>query len=141
MRAVAVTSCPIPGTHAKPQLVGPVTRTDIVRYAGASGAFHPLHYDQEFAEQAGYPTVFSIGMYQAGLLATFATDWLGAERIRRFAVRFAALVWPGDELTCTGIVSDSHETAAGTRAIVDLVARRQTDEVAVTGVAEFLFSR
>jgi hypothetical protein len=43
-----------------------------------------------------------MGMFQASLLATFATDWLGADCVRRYSVRFELQVWPGDELTCTG---------------------------------------
>ena len=41
-------------------------------------------------------------MYQAALLATFATDWLGAENVRRYTVRFKEQVWPDDVLTCSG---------------------------------------
>ncbi|MGH7899426.1 MAG: MaoC/PaaZ C-terminal domain-containing protein, partial [Candidatus Binatia bacterium] len=36
-----------------------LSRTDIVKYAGASGDFNPIHHDQTFAESARYPTVFS----------------------------------------------------------------------------------
>ena len=39
-----------------------LTRTDIVKYAGASGDFNPIHHDQTFAEAARYPTVFAHGM-------------------------------------------------------------------------------
>ena len=46
-----------------------VTRPDFVRYAGASGDFVPLHYDQTFVETAGIPTVFAQGMFTAGLLS------------------------------------------------------------------------
>ena len=46
-----------------------VTRPDFVRYAGASGDFVPLHYDQTFVEAAGIPTVFAQGMFTAGLLS------------------------------------------------------------------------
>ena len=46
--------------------------------------------------------VFSVGMLQAGILALFATDWLGAENVRRYAVQFREQVWPGDHLVCSG---------------------------------------
>ena len=48
---------------------GPINRTDFVRYQGASGDFNPIHHDEEFAKAAGYPSVFSVGMLQAGILA------------------------------------------------------------------------
>ena len=79
--------------------VGPITRTDIVKFAGAGGDFNPVHHDEEFAKRAGYPSVFAMGMFTAGLLGDFAGAWLGLDRVRRFAVRFVSPVWPGDVLT------------------------------------------
>lgn len=122
------------GDAAEPRTFGPITRTDIVRYAGASGDFNPIHHDEHFATSAGFPTVFSIGMYQAALLATFATDWLGAENVRRFTVRFKEQVWPGDELTCNGTVT----AIDGDQVTVELTCTRQTGGVAIGGEAVFL---
>jgi acyl dehydratase len=55
-----------------------VARPDFVRYAGASGDFVPLHYDQTFVEAAGIPTVFAQGMWTAGCLSRCLTDYAGA---------------------------------------------------------------
>ena len=126
------------GDTAEPRTFGPITRTDIVRYAGASGDFNPIHHDEGFATAAGFPTVFSIGMFQAALLATYATDWLGAEAIRRFTVRFQEQVWPDDELTCSGTVTAVEVDGAETRVEVDLVCTRQTGGTAIAGSASFL---
>jgi acyl dehydratase len=128
-----MTAVPAVGATAEPRTFGPITRTDIVRYAGASGDFNPIHHDEGFATSAGFPTVFSIGMFQAALLATYATDWLGAETIRRFTVRFSEQVWPGDELTCSGTVT----AVEGNRVEVDLVCKRQTGGTAIAGSAVF----
>lgn len=76
-----------------------VTRTDLVRYASASGDFNPLHHDAGFARDAGLPDVMAHGMYSAGLMATTLEAWFGQGSLRRFAVRFRAPVWPGDLLT------------------------------------------
>ena len=51
-----------------------VSRPDFVRYAGASGDFVPLHYNQTFVEAAGIPTVFAQGMWTAGCLSRCLTD-------------------------------------------------------------------
>lgn len=99
--------------------VGPVTRTDFVRYQGASGDMNPIHHDEEFAKAAGFPTPFSVGMFQAGLVGTWATDWLGAANVRNFRVRFQAQVWPGDTLTIGGEVERTYRTEEG-EARVDL---------------------
>ena len=121
------------GDSPEPRTFGPITRTDIVRYAGASGDFNPIHHDEGFAAKAGFPTVFSIGMYQAALLATFATDWLGAEHVRRYTVRFREQVWPDDVLTCAGTVT----AVDGDRVSVELTCTRQTGGVAIAGEAVF----
>jgi len=81
-----------------PVTLGPVTRTDLVRYAGASGDFNPLHHDPDFARAAGLPDVMAHGMYSAGLVASQVERWFGAGSMVRFAVRFRAPVWVGDRL-------------------------------------------
>jgi acyl dehydratase len=78
------TTVPAVGDRSEPRQFGPLTRTDFVKYQGASGDFHPLHHDETYAHAAGFPSVFSVGMLQAGFLATYATDWLGAHNIRRY---------------------------------------------------------
>lgn len=79
-----------------------VTRTDLVRYAGASGDFHPLHHDEQFCRDAGFPSPFAMGMYSAGLMGAWAADAVGPSAIRRFRIRFEQQVWPGDELVVSG---------------------------------------
>jgi acyl dehydratase len=118
---------------------GPITRTDIVRYQGASGDFNPIHHDEEFAKSAGFPTVFSVGMLQAGYLATYATDIFGPSSIRNFRVRFSEQVWPGDVLTCTGTVADiAMDEASGEKRIsLELTVTRQTGGTAIRGWASF----
>ncbi|MYW69846.1 hypothetical protein GTY65_38200 [Streptomyces sp. SID8379] len=117
---------------------GPLTVTDIVRYAGASGDFNPLHHDDEAAKAAGFPGVFSIGMFQAALVGTFATDWLGAETVRRLTTRFKEQVWPGDTLTVTGAVTAVRPGADGITVEIDLTCTRDAGGVAISGRAEFL---
>jgi acyl dehydratase len=124
------------GTTAHPRVFGPVTRTDIVRYAGASGDFNPLHHDDDLAAAAGFAGVFSVGMLHAGMLATYLTDWLGLDGLRTFAVRFCEQVWVGDVLTCSGtVVSIEQEPDATCRIGVELSCYRQTGAAAVTGTA------
>ena len=122
----------------EPLVVGPVTRTDFVRYQGASGDFNPIHHDEEYAKAAGFPSPFSVGMFQAGLLGTWATGWLGPANIRRFRVRFAEQVWPGDTLTCTGEVVAERDDGRQREVDLELVCTRQTGGIAVRGWATFV---
>ncbi|MFE5876379.1 MaoC/PaaZ C-terminal domain-containing protein [Rhodococcus sp. NPDC056506] len=128
----------VTGQQAESKTFPPLTRTDFVKYQGASGDFHPLHHDDAFARETGFPSVFSVGMLQAGMLAGYVTEWLGVENLRRFKIRFADKVWPGDELTCSAVVVDIYEAEDGRRARVELVCARQNGVNALVGDAEFL---
>jgi acyl dehydratase len=129
------------GTQAPAREFGPLTRQMFVRYAGASGDLNPMHYDDQLAQSAGYPSVFAQGMFSAALLAGFATDWLGAGSVRRFGVRFREQVWPGDVLTCSATVTAVAAEADGELVSVELTATRRSGGVAITGTAEFLNPR
>lgn len=120
-----------------PRTVGPVTRTDFVRYQGASGDMNPIHHDEEFARAAGFPTPFAVGMWQASLLGSYATDWLGAENIRNFRIRFLAQVWPGDTLTLSGTAGEPYREGDEDLVDVALHCNRQTGSRAVTAWATF----
>lgn len=119
-------------TTPQPRVVGPVTRTDFVRYQGASGDMNPIHHDEEFARAAGFPTPFAVGMWQAGLVGTYLTDWLGAENVRRFRVRFVEQVWPGDELTITCEAVTEVVRSGVQQLDLELACTRQTGGRAVT---------
>lgn len=86
-------------TPTPPVVFGPLTRTDLVRYAGASGDFNPLHHDLDFARRAGLHDVMAHGMLSAGMLGSALTRWFGPGSVRTFRARFLAPVWPGDVLT------------------------------------------
>jgi acyl dehydratase len=110
-----------------------LTRTDLVRYAGASGDFNPIHHDEGFAKAAGNPTVFGHGMLTAGFVAKCLTDFVGAGGLRRYKVRFATRVWPGDTITCKGRVTRTYEDAGEKRIDGEVVALTQRGETAVSG--------
>jgi acyl dehydratase len=113
--------------------VGPITRTQIVRFAGAGGDFNPIHHDEEFARSAGQPTVFAMGQLQAAILAHLAAEWLGAGELRSLSVRFTAKVWPGDELILRGAIESETVVDSERRVVATLEALREDDEVVARG--------
>ena len=114
-------------------VVETLTRTDLVRYAGASGDFNPIHHDEQFAKMAGNPSVFGHGMLTAGLLATCVARFVGAEALRSSRVRFATRVWPGDTITCAGTVTRVYEEHGEARIDGELTATNQKGESVVSG--------
>jgi acyl dehydratase len=110
-----------------------LSRTDLVKYAGASGDFNPIHHDEEFARSAGNPTVFGHGMLTAGFVGRCITDFVGAENLRRYKVRFATRVWPGDTITCQGTITRRYEEGGEGRIDGEVTATNQKGETAVAG--------
>lgn len=93
-----------------------ISRTHIVKYAGASGDFNPLHHDDTLASSlGGYPTVFAHGMLSMGLTGRMLTDWLGPVALTNFGVRFTKQVWPGDTLTSKAEVTAVEDGVATIR--------------------------
>ena len=82
-----------------------LTRTDLVRYAGASGDYNPMHHDEVLATGAGQPSVFGHGMFSMGLLATALTDYVGPGNLTHYKVRFSRQTWPGEELSTKVVVT------------------------------------
>ena len=106
------------GHRPGPRVIGPLTQTDIVRFAGAGGDFNPLHHDPAAATAAGFDRPIAMGQFTAGLLAAWLTDWCGVENLRAFGVRFTAPLTIGDTVELSGEVvsiepDDDGRLAAG----------------------------
>jgi acyl dehydratase len=128
--------------EALPEIrVEQLTRTDFVRYAGASGDFNPIHHDQTFAEASGNPTVFAMGMLNAGILSRVVTAFVGRAAVRRYRVRFATRAWPGDDVICTGKVTRTAEVDGEGRVEGEVQAVNQKGETLISGTFEAVLPR
>lgn len=114
---------------------GPLTRSHIVRYAGAGGDFNPIHHDEEFARSAGMPGVFGMGLLHGGLLGQRLAAWVGLAALRAYRIRFTGQVWPGDVLGFTGTVTDIREQDGERLADLALVVTRQNGDPAIRATA------
>jgi acyl dehydratase len=113
-----------------------VNRTHIVKYAGASGDFNPLHHDEGAAQKmGGYPSVFAHGMLSMGLTGRMLTDWVGPTGLKKYGVRFTKQVWPGDTLTAVATVREIGERDGDPVAGLDVVTTNQVGATVVTGTA------
>ncbi len=83
-----------------------LTRESLVRYAGASGDFNPIHYRDDVAERVGLPGVLAHGMLTMGLAVETIVEWLGdAGRILEYGVRFTRPVVVDAETGADVVVS------------------------------------
>lgn len=123
-----------PGDEA-PVLRHVLTRTDLVRYAGASGDYNPMHHDEVKATAAGQPSVFGHGMFSMGLLGTAITGYVGVANLLSYQVRFSRQTWPGEELVTSVRVAAVRE-ADGRRLVdLDVALSNAEGEVKVVGQA------
>lgn len=102
-----------------------VTRADLVRYAGASGDFNPIHWSDRVASSVGLPGVVAHGMYTMALAGRAVTGWLGADQqLRSFGVRFSKpVVVPDDDTGVTLDVSGGAKEQDDGLVRVDLTVR------------------
>ena len=90
-----------------------VTRADLVRYAGASGDFNPIHWSDRVATSVGLPGVIAHGMFTMALVGRAVTTWAGApDAVVEFGVRFSRPVPvpdtdEGTEVVVTGTVKET----------------------------------
>jgi acyl dehydratase len=127
-----------PGDHLEARTFR-VTRADLVRYAGASGDFNPIHWSDRTAQGVGLPGVIAHGMYTMALAGQAVAHWAGdPTAVVEFGVRFTKpVVVPDDdtgaEVTVTGMVKTITDEGY---AQVDLTATAAGEKV--LGVARAL---
>jgi len=103
-----------------------VRRRDLVRYAGASGDFNVIHWNERVAKSVGLPNVIAHGMLTMALAGRFLTEWAGDPgAVTEYGVRFSApVVVPDDDKGATVEVAGTvTERLEGNRVAVDVTAR------------------
>ncbi|MBF9131427.1 MaoC family dehydratase [Plantactinospora sp. S1510] len=109
-----------------------ITRADLVRYAGASGDFNPIHWSDRIATKVGLPGVIAHGMFTMALVGRAVTEWAGsADAVVEYGVRFTRPVLvpdddEGTEIEVTAVARDAGEPGL-TR--LDLTATCQGEKV------------
>jgi acyl dehydratase len=120
-----------PGTELAPRQYQ-VTRRDLVRYAGASGDFNVIHWNERIAKSVGLPDVIAHGMLTMALAGRFLTEWAGDPgAITEYGVRFSApVVVPDDDKGATVEVAGTvTERLEGNRVAVEVTARSDGTKV------------
>ncbi|MFC8683756.1 MaoC/PaaZ C-terminal domain-containing protein [Brevibacillus porteri] len=110
----------------------PITRVQLVRFAGASGDFHPLHLVEEFAEKAGMK-IIAHGMLVMGMLSQGVTSWVSRKNVQKIQVRFSKMTLPGESIQIVGKVL---EKKLDNTVVGEVLAKNSEGEVKVSGIFE-----
>lgn len=113
----------------------PISRTTLALFAGGSGDHNPIHIDVDFAKQAGFDDVFAHGMLSMAYLGQVLTNWAPQKALRSYSVRFHAITHIGDEISCSGRVSEVFQENNEPRVRIELTAANQNGDVKLIGEA------
>ncbi len=103
-----------------------ITREDLIRYAGASGDFNPIHWNERVAREVGLPDVLAHGMLTMATAGRLVTDWVGDPgAVVEYGVRFSTPVsvpddGNGAEVTVGGVVEKKLDSG---QVVINLTAR------------------
>ncbi|MBW1711883.1 MAG: MaoC family dehydratase N-terminal domain-containing protein [Deltaproteobacteria bacterium] len=118
--------------HVKP----PITRVQLVKYAGASGDFTAFHLDHQEARAAGLDGVIAHGMMIMGFLTEAVTTWLPKKFLKRIKVRFKGMTQPGDVITIVCRVKDKRLEGQSGMITCSIEAVDQAGQVKTEGTFE-----
>jgi acyl dehydratase len=119
---------------AIPKLVkSPLSHLQLVRYAGASGDFNPLHTDPKIGELVGVGGIIGHGMLTMGFVGQLLSDYFGPTALRKFGVRFKGMTRLDDVITCTGTITEKYEADGEARIAGKVQATDQNGDVKVAG--------
>jgi acyl dehydratase len=108
-----------------------VTRADLVRYAGASGDFNPIHWSDRVAASVGLPGVIAHGMYTFALASRAVAGWAGGTaNIVTLGARFTKpVVVPDDDEGADVTVAGRVTSVADGRATIELTVTHRDQKV------------
>lgn len=122
-----------PGATLPELKSGPIKHMDLVRYAGASGDFNPIHTDPDFAKEVGLGGTIAHGMYVMAQIGRLASGWVHPLQMKSFGVKFKQMTRPGETLTCRGTVKRKKEDGGQKLMTVAVEAVGDSGDVKASG--------
>ncbi|NRD79340.1 dehydratase [Bacillus sp. BRMEA1] len=117
------------GELLKDVMLEPVSRIALIKYAGASGDFNPIHTIDDEAAKAGLPGIIAHGMWTMGNLAKLFTEYYEEGFIQDYSIRFRNMVFLNDVITLKGILKEKQ----GNILHFDVVALNQDEKEVLKG--------
>jgi acyl dehydratase len=97
------------GESVKEIQLEPVSRLDLIKYAGASGDFNPIHTIDDEAKKAGLPGIIAHGMWTMGNLAKLFTAYYEEGFVQDYSIRFKGMVFLNDVITLKATLKEKQE--------------------------------
>ena len=114
----------------------PITKVQLVKYAGASGDFNPLHFDEEYAKKRGLKKLIAHGMLSMGFLSEYVESIFGVGKIKKLQVNFKSMVFIGEEITCSGKINSLDTEEGREFASCSIEAKNKEGNIVTSGLVE-----
>jgi len=121
------------GEALPPLVKSPITHLQLVRYAGASGDFYPVHTDPQVGQRIGLDGIIAPGLLIMGVVGQLVSDFVGPTALQSFAARFTGMTHLQDVMTCSGTITDKYEVEGQGRIVGHVQASDQTGQVKLMG--------
>lgn len=112
-----------------------VTRDNLRDFAAASGDHNPIHLDDGAARATGLPGIIIHGMFNMATLGRLLSNWIPQARVKKFSTRFTAMAFPGDRVTCTGVVTGKRSGDGANTVELAIAAHNQNGDRLLSGKA------
>jgi acyl dehydratase len=112
-----------------------IEKVDFVKWGGTAGDFNPVHWDELHVRDAGLPSVFGQGMFTAGFMSYYLTEWFGVKFIKRWRSRFESRLWPGDTVIVSGEIVDKSTKDDWVEYEVEVSAKTDANKMLISGDA------
>lgn len=119
-----------------PSLVKQPTTRQLVMWAGASGDYNPIHYDQDFAQSRGLPGVIVHGQLVFSFLGQLMTDWMGEQgSLQKLSCSYKGMNFPSETITAKGKVSKKYVEDGKHRVECNIWVENPKGEKTASGMA------
>ncbi len=119
-----------------PALVKCPTTMQLVKFAGASDDYYPIHYDKDIAQANGLPGVIVHGWLTLSFLGQMITDWMGeGGTLVKLSGSYRGMNFPGETLICKGTVTKKYIEDGQHFVVCSLWTENPKGEKTVTGTA------
>ena len=119
-----------------PEVVKNPTTQQLVKYAGASGDYYQIHYDQSFAKNNDLEDVILHGALKNACLGHLVTKWMGQDGdLKRLAVQYRGMDIPGTPVTAKGVVTKKYQDKSGNLVDCDIWLENEKGEKTTPGSA------
>jgi acyl dehydratase len=129
------------GDELEERRLPPVSRLDLIKYAGASGDYNPIHTIDDEATKAGLPGIIQHGMLTMARIGTLFSPYLEHGFVRDFGIRYSGMVFLGDELVIRGKVTGVEDAGDGQVYTLEVSAATTEGRTVAKGSAELVVPR